>query len=918
MPVLDTKLRVPEPRRDLVARPRLWQRLESAERGSTRLLLVSAPAGFGKTTVLSQWFASTGEAAQPRGVAWVSLDGADNDLRRFLGHVIAAFQTTNPDIGQEAQAIVDAANNVPADTVLTSLINDLDTVAEATVLALDDYHEITAPPVHEVLGFLLDYLPQHVRVAITTRSDPPLPLARLRSTGRLVELRAADLRFTPDEAGILLNDVMGLDLASDDINVLEERTEGWAAGLQLAALSMRGRDDVAAFVDAFAGSHRFILDYLVEEVLNRQTEDVRRFLRDTSVLSEMNAPLCTALTGRTDAHELLERLERDNLFVVPLDDQRTSYRYHHLFADALRARLHARHPERVTELHRAASRWHAEHGSLADAVTHAAAGGDVERTADLVELALPDLRKKRHDDTIREWLHSIPDDVIRRRALLATFMAWSRLSQGDLDGVEEWLAAAEKALETRQDIAIDEFRPARAIAARARKQELRELPAMVAVYRASVAQARGDVEGTITHARRALDLAGPTDNFPRGAAAGFLGLAAWAAGDLTTAVDTFSEAVASLHAAGSLADELGTTVVLANMWLARGRPDEARRLYERALAATTRHPGPLSTTGDLHIGLADILREQGELDAAAEHLETARRLDDSGSLPENRHRWYTTYAGLLQARGDLDGAIEMLEHAEPLYQPGFFPDVRPIPAAKARLRIAQGNLADAADWACEHNLTVADAPTYLLEFKQLTFARLLIAKHRADSHGTAPHRSLDDVVRLLDRILDAAEAAGRTGSRVETRMVRALAHAAAGRTEAAIDDLAIAVTDGVPAGYCHLFLDEGEPMEGLLHSLIQQRQVDGAAEYADRLLAGVAKGRPSATERAASATDEGLSDRELEVLRLLATDLTGPEIARQLYVSVNTLRTHTKHIFTKLAVNSRRAAVSKAADLNLL
>lgn len=916
MPLLATKLHVPEPRRDLVARPRLRQLLDSAEHSSTRLVLISAPAGFGKTTVLSQWLAATDGSATRRDVAWVSLDAGDNDLRRFLNHVISAFQTLTPEVGQEAQAVLDAAGNLPTDAVLTSLINDLDTLAEATLLALDDYHEITASAVHEALGFLLGHLPQHILVTITTRSDPPLPLGRLRSNGCLVELRAADLRFTSDEARVLLNDVMGLELGPADINTLDERTEGWAAGLQLAALSIRGRDDAAAFVNAFAGSHRFVLDYLLEEVLNRQSDDVRAFLLDTSVLRQMNAPLCSALTGRGDARQVLEMLERDNVFVVPLDDERAWYRYHHLFADALRARLRSEQPERVAELHGAASRWYAEHGSLAEAVDHAESSGDVERTADLIELALPDLRKQRRGDTMHAWVNGMPEEVVHRRALLATLMAWSRLSQGDLDSVEAWLDAAETALESKQHVAVEEARTALAAAVEAWEQEVRELPAMVAVYRASVAQARGDVAGTVAHARHALDLANPTDHFSRGAAAGFLGLAAWAAGDLTTAVDTFSEALANLHAAGNLADALGATVVLANMWLARGRPDEARRQYERALAAANRHPGPLATTGDLHIGLADILREHDELDAAAEHLETARQLGASASLPENRHRWYTTKAGLLRAHGDLDGAVEMLESAAPLYQPGFFPDVRPIAAAKARVRISQGQLAEVADWAVETATTVTDAPSYLSEFNQLTLARLLIAENRANVPGVAPTGTLEDVVRMLDRILRSAKAANRTGSLVEARMLRALAHAAAGNTEAALGDLAAAVTDGVPAGYCRLFLDEGAPMQDLLHAVVRERRGHGASEYAGQLLDTVTT-RPQRLA-AAPTTDEALSDRELEVLRLLATDLTGPEIARQLYVSVNTLRTHTKHIFTKLEVNTRRAAVTRATELNLL
>jgi LuxR family transcriptional regulator, maltose regulon positive regulatory protein len=933
MPVLGTKLHVPSPRRQLVPRPRLTRRLAVDAASMPRLVLVSAPAGFGKTTLLTQWLTghapssntNGGDGAEQQGrAAWLSLDADDSDLRRFLTHLVAAIRTSSPDVGTEALALMETDRGLPAEEVLASLVNDLDGLGEPAVLALDDYHVITAPEVHAAVTFLLDHLPPRVTLAITTRADPPLPLARLRGRGELLELRAADLRFTPPEADAFLNDVMGLDLEPAQVAALDTRTEGWAAGLQLAALSARGRtrtgdgNGVAGFVEAFTGNHRFVLDYLMEEVLDRQPDDVREFLLDTSVLDQLTGGLCDALTGRSDGRVMLETLERENLFVIPLDDERQWYRYHHLFADALRARLAARHPEWVARLHAAASRWLAGNGLMADGVRHAIASGDHELAADFVELGLGESRRQRDNRTLREWLAALPEDVLRRRPLLATCVAWRRLSEGDVDGVEPWLDAAEAGLRTGShgpppsDIAAV---GSLAEAVRDRDGELRSLPATIEVYRASVAQARGDIDGTFSHARRAFALAGPEDHFARSGGAGFAGLAAWAAGDLDTAVERFSETAASLRAAGAVADALGTTVVLANLELGRGRPVEARRRYERALAAAENHPGPvLASTGDLHVGLADVLREQGDLDAAAEHLEVARELGDRASMIENRYRWYTAMAGVLQARGDLDDAVRMLEAAEPLFLHGFFPDVRPIPATKARLRIAQGRLDDARAWAQQRGVSPSDPPTYLAEYDQLTLARLIIAEHQAHPDGD----SLEAALALLDRIVAAASSASRAGSLVEARMVQALAQHAAGHTDAALSDLSEALAEGVPAGYVRLFLDEGPPMVDLLEQVARSATHDVRA-HAERLLTVVRK--PSAPSSAGAAPDpseEGLSERELEVLRLLATELSGPDIARQLFVSVNTLRTHTKHIFTKLDVNTRRGAVRRAAELGLL
>ena len=898
MAVLGTKLHVPAPRRRLVPRPRLTG-LVTAGGPLPRLVLVSAPAGFGKTTLLAQWL--TGETSPVGRVAWLSLDEADNDVRRFLAHLVASLQQAGVRSGGEVEALLETPGELPAEAILTALVNAVDPASGATVVALDDYHVIGAPTVHDAVTFLVEHLPDGAGLAIATRSDPPWSLARLRSRGDLLELRAADLRFTADEADWLLNRVMGLDLTTDQVSALDARTEGWAAGLQLAALSLRSHDDAGAFIAAFAGSHRFVLDYLVEEVLRSRPDRERRFLLQTSVLDRLTGPLCDALSGSDDGSTVLESLERANLFVVPLDDTRTWYRYHHLFAEALRARLSAEDPGRVPALHRAASRWYAGRGLVEEAIGHAVAGDDPEQAADLVEHALPEYRRQRRDRTLRRWLDALPDDRVRARPLLAVQRGWSRLVAGDLAGLEAWLRDAEHSLAA----APGTGRGSRALAA-----EYRTLPAWIAIYRASAAQARGDAAGTAQHARHARRLAGPDDHLARAGAAGFLGLSAWASGDLVAAVDTFAEAVAAMHAGGHLTDELGSTVVLADLWVTRGRPQVARGLLEQALADADRDPVTAHpVAGDLHVSLGDVLREQGDLPGADRHLERSRELGDAASLMENRHRWFVASAGLLRARGDLDGAVELLDEAAEHYVRGFFPEVRPVPALRARVRIAQGDLAEASRWA-ERSGVTADDTSYLSECNRLTLARLLVARTRA--HGD--RRAARDALAMLAPALTEARASGRGRSEAEIRMLQALAHHALGEPDRALTALARSLSGAVPAGFARLFLDEGEPMVELLGRMSST----GAAEHARRLLdtgrraAGAAPAPPSAPDR------EPLSERELEVLRMLATELSGPELARRLFVSVNTLRTHTRHIFTKLDVNTRRAAVRRAGELGLL
>jgi LuxR family maltose regulon positive regulatory protein len=775
------------------------------------------------------------------------------------------------------------------------------------ILALDDYHAITAPEVHAAVSFLLDHLPGQLHLLVATRSDPPLPLARLRSRGQLVELRAADLRFTPAEATEFLNTVMGLDLAAPDVRALDDRTEGWAAGLQLAALSLRGVADpsaIAGFIDAFTGSHRFVIDYLADEVLARQPVAVRDFLLRTSILDRLSGALCDAVTGGTDGAGMLADLDRGNLFLVPLDDQRTWYRYHHLFADVLRARLQAEQPDGVPELHRRASAWYAGRGLAEDAVRHALAGRDFDHAAYLVEEGLSDVSRSRQDVLLLTWVRSLPDRVVCRSPVLSVAVGWACMVAGDLDGLEARLADAECALAAGE--ADPELR-----SRWADTDYLRTAPGTIAVYRAALAQARGDVAGTVRHASHALELAGPEDHLVRGGGAGFLGLAAWAAGDVTEALSTYGEAVASLHAAGNLVDELDTTISLADMWVTAGRPSRGRRVYEQALRTATARGEPYPrAAADLHTGLAELDWAAGDPSGARAHLETARGLAERSFITENQHRWFVAMADIQAGTGDFSAAHESLDRAAALYRAGFYPDIRPIAAIRARLHIAEGDLPAAAAWAEAAGVTVHDDPGFLHEYEHLTLVRLLLAQHRAVP-GNGPPRT---VPGLLTRLEAAALRTGRHRSVVEIRLLQALAHQAAGDLPTALTTLAKAVAEAPEVdGYVRLFLDERDPMVNLLRHAAAATG-DGAMQaHARRLLHHAA---PAAA--GAQPLPDPLSQRELEVLRLLDSELTGPEIARRLYVSVNTLRTHTKRIFTKLDVTTRAAAVRRGHDRGLL
>lgn len=935
-PILATKLFIPPPRPKAVSRPHLIERLN--EGLHRKLTLISAPAGFGKTSLVSAWLAAP-TGLQRQRVAWLSLDENDSNPTRFLTYLVAALQTIAPNLGDGLSSALESSQPPPIESVLTALLNELATIPDNFVLILDDYHVIDAQAVDHALIFLLDHLPPAMHLVITTREDPPLPLARYRARGHLVELRAAELRFTAAEAAEFLNQVMGLRLSTQEIAALESQTEGWIAGLQLAALSMQGHEDVAGFIRSFAGDHRYIVDYLVEEVLQRQPERVRDFLLQTAILDRLSGPLCSAVTGQNDSKLLLEALERGNFFVVPLDNKRHWYRYHHLFADVLHAHLLAEQPEQIPVLHQRASAWFAGNDLPAEAIRHALAAADYARAADLVELAAPAMRQSRQEATLLGWLQALPDELLHDRPVLSVVYAGTLLYGGQIEDVEARLHDAEQWLETAATMneppspALSDVTAREGLDAPAPKgkmvvvdqENFRRLPGMIAVYRAGYSLAQGNMADTVTFARRALALVAEDDHVWRGAAAAILGLASWTSGDLAAAHRSYVEGMAHLQRAGYIADAIGGTIVLADIQITQGRLRDAMRTCERALQLAIEQGTPtLRGTADMYVGMSEIHCERNELQVATQHLLRSKEQGEHTGFPRYPYRWRVAMARIRVTEGDLDGALELLQEAERLYVSDFHPNVRPVTVLKTRVWLAQGRLDEALAWAQEQGLSAQNELSYLHEFEHITLARVLLARAK----NTGDERARLEAMGLLARLLQAAEAGGRTGSALEVLVLQALAHQQQGSLSAALLPLQRALTLAEPEGYVRIFVDEGPSMELLLQEAAKQRI---APHYVPQLLRAFhtaedrsPAGQVSLAPRAQSAITphvaiiEPLSERELEVLHLLETDLSGPEIARRLMVSLNTLHSHTKNIYSKLGVNNRRAAVRRAEELDLL
>jgi len=903
--LLATKLHMPAPQPGLVLRPRLTERLdEGLARG---LVLVCGPAGYGKTVLLADW---ARHSALP--AAWLSLDAGDNDPARFWRHAVAALDRARPGIGERVAPLLGPPAPPSFQGLVTALINELADQPDEALLVLDDYHVIGAQPVHESLAFLLEHRPAGVHLVLASRSDPPLPLARLRARGQLAELRAAELRFTCGEAATLLQHVTarsGWALPDAVAAALAARTEGWAAGLQLAGLSLRGHDDVAGFVAEFTGSHRYVLDYLAEEVLERQDEQVLSFLLETSILERLSGPLCDAVTGQADSQALLEQVERAGLFVLPLDEVRGWWRYHHLFADLLRARLHEGEPARVAQLHRHAAAWYVEHELADEGIGHAVAAGEMLWAARIIEKYFDMVYSVRGEAaTIHRWLSALPAKVVRSRPRLLLAQALMAATSGHLEVVEPLLDAVECA---PLDWADEPFEPAGGVAA----SNLINVPALTTLHRGYLAQLRGDAEATAAFAARTLAEIKPGERLLSAAAHGFLAVAEWLRGRLAEAERAFAASVTGWHETGQLTITAWGWYELALLRRAQGRLDAAVLTCEQALDALVTSGRPPPAAGPSYAVLAEIAYQRDELAVALEHATKAIALCRQFVYTPPLAKGLAMLAMIRQATGDPAGALEAITEAEQA-APGPAGLLNPVPAQRARLLLAQGDLAAAAHFPQETGLGPDDELDYGRESGHLVLAQILLAQDR-------PGQAL----ALLDRLHAAAVAQGRTGSLIETGALRALALAATGDKAGAVTALAEALMLARPQGYIRVFADEGPPMAALIGRLIAAQRADQAAAgvplgYLARLQRAIGIGPAAPGLGPDTAAVPGIVDpltsRELEVLKMLAAGRSNQAIAGQLVVTLDTVKKHVGHVLGKLGAANRTEAVARARELSLI
>jgi len=900
-PLLTTKLYVPPSRPGLVPRPRLIERLDEGLRQGRKLTLLSAPAGFGKTTLLSEWVADCGSP-----VAWLALDEGDNDPVRFWAYFVAALQTVEAAVEEEMLGPFQSSQP-PMEAILTAIINRVATLPGPLALILDDYHLIAAQAIHDGLAFLLEHLPPNLRLVISTRADPPLPLARLRARGQMVEIRTDDLRFTPREATAFLQQAMGLNLSAEAVAALEARTEGWIAGLQMAALSLQSQDDASSLARAFSGTHHFVLDYLVDEVLNHQPQAVRTFLLRTSILEQMSDPLCDAVCAveaDVNGQTTLETLQRANLFVTPLDAERRWYRYHHLFAQLLRHRLNQQVGSRqVASLHRRAADWYEDNGMFADAIHHALAGEDFERAARLIEANVDASLQRNQIATLQRWLDALPPELARARPYLCTARAWVLIANARFDEAGRWASKAESAL------GIGGERAQRSPSAAGEKRTTGHIYAI----QATVANSLGDDARTIALARRALENLPAADVILRGILALDLGEAFVRRDDLDGAERTFSEAIAVNREAGNVAVTLNLMSCLGTLYERRGNLDRAAAAYRQAiqLGEEASRPGghPVPATGVSHVLLAHLLYERNDLQAALRHAKAGIACCKRWGHLENLVDGYDALAQTQFAQGDVAQAHDTVTQTLALVRDALALAKRTAPPARVERLSGE-----------THRLQALRAFFWLMEGK-LDAVELWLQER--DASGDAPpcytllprfylaRNEPDEALSLANESLREARESAPAWQRILLLALRACALHIQGDGALAMAALELALRLGEQGGYVRTFVEIGAPMQELL----RQAAARGIAPtYVGQLLAAFAAPAPPQP----APLVEPPSPRELEVLRLIAADLSNQEIADTLFISRNTVKTHVRRLYAKLHVHSRLQAVERARELDLL
>ena len=890
-PILTTKLYIPPPRPNVVLRSRLIARLNQGLH--RKLTLISAPAGSGKTTLVSTWL-----AACQRPAAWLSLDEGDNDPARFLTYLVAALQTVAPTIGAWVLGVLQFPQPPPTEVILTALLNEITTIPDDVTIVLDDYHSIDSRPVDQALAFLLTHLPPQMHLVITTREDLQLPLARLRARDQLTELRDTELRFTSSEAAGFLKEVMGLSLSTEDIDALDQRTEGWIAGLQLAALSLQGHEDATSFIQSFTGSSRFIIDYLAEEVLERQPEEVCAFLLQTSVLERMCAPLCDAVLNvrsesaplagspqRISSQAMLEKLERSSLFIVPLDDERRWYRYHHLFADLLRQRLHQRsasspRDERdgVAELHIRASQWYEDSGLEIEAFQHAAAANDVERAERLIEGAGVPLHFRGAGAPVRNWLESLPSTVLNAKPALWVTYASVSMMTGQHTTVEQKLQAAEAALHGSE---MDDY--------------TRDLVGRIASLRATVAVIQNDVETLLAQSRRALEFLHPSNLPLRTAASYTLGYAYQLQGDRAAARTAYAEVISSSNSFGPSIYTTAATLCLGQLQEADNQLALAAETYRRVLLLAGDPPRPIACNA--HLGLARIYYQWNDLSAAEQHGHQCVQLTRQMESVDTFAACGVFFARLKLAQGDVASATTVLDEAVAFVrQHNFLFRMPDVAAAQVLTLLSQGNLAAATRVAEKYELPLSQARVHLAQGDPAT------------------------ALTLLERLRQKMEAKGWQDEQLKVLVLQAVAHYAHSEKDQAVQLLGEALSLAEPGGFIRIFVDEGPPMARLLYEAIS-RGVEPA--YIRRLLEGfpVVESQQtisSPVRGPESEWVEPLSAREREVLQLIAQGLSNQEVAARLYLSPHTVKVHARNIYAKLGVTNRTQAVAKGRALGIV